>query len=112
MSFDHNTFRAAVFAAFVAQDWRAVADALLILQTATGTPVLAGSPTQEQVRAWALRVIRQLRADAKSIDETGDLPPDRQCNNPDCPVHGAAARARLARRNHILVLMPSIPGVQ
>lgn len=111
---DHNTFRAAVFAAFVAQDWCAVADALQILQTATGTHVLSGEPTAEQVQAWAGRVVRQLRADAQIIEATGDLPLSRQCHNPRCPVHGAAARARLSSPGprSTLVIMPSVPGIQ
>lgn len=95
--FDYPHFRAAVFAAFVTQDWDAVGNALALIQAATGHTVIGGTPTAEQVHAWASGICAMAARDAKHVDEHGDLPPQLQCNNPKCGSHGAAARARLAR---------------
>lgn len=97
--FDFPHFRAAVFAAFVTRDWDAVGHALQLIQSATGTTVVGGNPSAEQVAAWAAHICGMVARDAKHVDEHGDLPDHLQCLNPKCGTHGHAARARLARKH-------------
>lgn len=97
--FDHDTFRATIFAAFVTQDWDAVGNALAILQDVTGTTVVDGDPSPQQVMAWAQRMVAQLAQDAAYLEAHGEAHPRLQCHTPDCTTHGNAVRARIARQH-------------
>ena len=114
MAFDHNDFRAAVFAAFVVQDWDTVFGAIALLDAVTGTTVLRGDPTPAQVFGWSQRVAAAVKAEAAYVQKTGAARDHLLCDNPDCPVHGLAVRrkrATTATRPVILLAAP-VPGVQ
>lgn len=108
--FDFPHFRAAVFAAFVTQNWDAVGNALALIQAATGDTVLGGDPSPEQVLAWATALNAMAARDAKVVDETGDLPERLQCNSPDCGTHRHAVRARIAKRHAATLQATPPPG--
>lgn len=95
--FDYAHFRAAIFAAYVNQDWAAVGNALAIFQDVTGTTVVEGNPTPREVQKWATMVCDMLRKDGEYLDEHGEVHPRLRCHNPQCPTHGAEVRARQAR---------------
>ena len=123
MPFDYPHFRAAIFAAYVRQDWAAVGNALAILQDVTGTTVIEGNPTPAEVDAWAKMVCDMLQKDGDYIDEHGEAHPRLRCHNPKCPTHGAEVRARMAREGRVdnpapqaeqrgtLLVGPLVPGV-
>jgi hypothetical protein len=128
MPFDYPHFRAAVFAAYVRQDWDAVGNALALMQGVTGQTIISGDPTPAEVDQWAAGLCAQLAEDGKYLDEHGEVHPRLQCQNPRCGTHGAAVRARLARKHADalsapggeqpepkrsklpLILLPPIPG--
>lgn len=129
MSFNYEHFHLAVFAAFVRRDLDALGNALAIFQDVTGTSLIEGDPTQEEVFAWAGSICEQLARDGAYLDAHGEAPPHLQCDNPRCRTHGMAVRARLARAHAArlqasgnaspeqpspergtVVLLPAIPG--
>lgn len=98
-TFSHDNFRAAIFAAFVTQDWGAVGNALTIMQDVTGMAILGGDPSSEQVMTWARSVTTMLAADGAYLDAHGEAHPRLQCRYPACRTHGQAVRARIARKH-------------
>lgn len=94
--FDYLHFQAVAFAAYVAQDMKALGDALMLMRAATGHPVLAGERTQEEVQTWARETCAKAAVWAAEVETTGDLPEGMQCTNPRCREHGLAARKRIA----------------
>ena len=97
--FDYQHFRAAIMAAFIAQDWDAVGNALAIIQDVTGTTVLGGDPAPAAVHAWAMGVCETLAADGAYLDAHGEAHPRLQCSSPAYRTHGNAVRSRLARKH-------------